>query len=161
MDPTIPLNLDDGRLVLLAMAVRFLSILLVVLMCVGCHEHGTYSNVMRNSTKNVGKNKLVGTPGLGSLQQSLKEEQKSSVACMDPTIPLNLDDRSVSYPAWSVKREGSSKCECGNDLHWKVTYCQNLEKLLIFQCSCMTYDNITDRVMYVYLSLWIFLCGYF
>ena len=82
MDPTIPLNLDDRRLVLLAIVVRFLPILLAVLMCVGCHEHGTYSNVTKNSTKNVGKSKLAGTPGLGSLQQS-------SAARMDPTIPLN------------------------------------------------------------------------
>jgi len=61
---------------------------------------------------NVGQNKLIGTPGLGSLHQC-QEEQKLSVARMDPT---NLGEGNVSCPAWSVKREGSSKCECGNDL---------------------------------------------
>ena len=105
------------------MAIRFLPILLAVLMCVGCREHGTYSNVMKNSTKNVRQNKLIRTPGLGSLQQCLKEEQKSSVARMDPTIPWNLDGGNLSCPAWStsVKHEGSSQCECGSDLHGKVT----------------------------------------
>jgi len=63
---------------------------------------------------------------------------------MDPT---NLDDRNVSCPAWSVKHNGSSKCECGSDLHGKVTCCHNLEKLLIFQCFCVTYDSTTDRVI--------------
>ena len=61
--------------------------------------------------------------------------------------PIELGWRKCVMPAWSVKRKGSSKCECGNDLHWKVTSCQNLEKLLIFQCFSMTYDSITDRVI--------------
>jgi len=114
--------------------VCYVPILLAVLMCVGCHEHGTRSN-----------NGLVGMPGIGPLQYCLNDEWKSSVTCMDPTVPLNLDDGDVSCPAWSVKHNGSSKCECGSDLHGKVTCCQNLEKLLIFRCFCVTYDNITDR----------------
>ena len=86
------------------------------------------------------------------LQKSMKkfclnDEHKSSVLRVDPTIPLNLEDQNVSCPAWSVKREGSSKCECGSDLRGKVTCCQNLEKLLIFECFCVTYDSITDRVI--------------
>ena len=137
---------------------RYVPILLAVLMCVGCQEHVTYSNMMESSMKNIGMNELMRTSGMGPLQQCLNDERKSSVARMDPT---NLDDRNASCPAWSVKREGSSKCECGNDLHGKVTCCRNLEKLLIFQCFCVTYDNITDRWVYVYLSLWIVLSSYF
>ena len=71
--------------------------------------------------------------GTSSLQFCLNDEQKSSVSCVDPIIPLNLDDQNVSFPAWSVKCEGSSKCECGSDLRGKVTCCHNLEKLLIFE----------------------------
>jgi len=122
-----------GRLV---MAVsRYVPILLAVLMCVECHEYST-SNGME---KDIGQNELMRTSRMGPLQQCLNDERKSSVARMDPT---NLDDRNSSCPAWSVKREGSSKCECGNDLHGKVTCCQNLEKLLIFQCFCVTYDSM-------------------
>jgi len=117
---------------------RYVPILLAVLMCVGCHEYST-SNVMENSMK------LMGMPGI-PLQFCLTDGKKSSVACMDAT-PLNLDDRNVSCPAWSVKHNGSSKCECGSDLHGKVTCCQNLEKLLIFHCFCVTYDSTTDRVI--------------
>ena len=126
------------RLMLPAMGVSsYVPVLLSILMCVGCHEYSTYSNMMENSTKNVRRNELAGTPGIGPQQQCPNEEQNPSVACMDPTIPwnlkLNLDDRNVSCPAWSVKHNGSSKCECGSDLHGKVTCCHNLEKLLIFQ----------------------------
>ena len=107
----------------------YVPVLLSILMCVGCHEYSTYSNtysnMMENSTKNIRKNELAGTPGVDQQQQCLNEEQNSSVACMDPTIPWNLDDRNVSCPALSVKH---------NDLHGKVTCCQNLEQLLIFQC---------------------------
>ena len=125
----------------------YVTILLALLMCVGCHGHDTYSNVMENSTTNVGENRLMGTNGIGPLQQCLNERQKPSLACMDPSIPRKLDDGNVSCPAWSVKHEGSSKCECGSDLHGKITCCQNMEKLLIFQCFCVTYDSITDRVI--------------
>ena len=137
-----------GRLVLLAMVVTgYMLILLALLTRVGCHdrEYDTYSNMMENRMKNFGHNELMGMSGIGSLQQCLNSERKSSVALLDPTNPLNLDDGNVSCPAWSVKHSGSSKCECGNDLHGKITCCQNLEKLLIFQCFCVTYDNITDR----------------
>ena len=74
----------------------------------------------KNSIRNIGQNELMGMPGISPLQFCLKDGQKSSVACMDAT-PLNLDDRNVSCPAWSVKHNGSSKCECGSDLHGKVT----------------------------------------
>jgi len=117
-------------------------ILLAVLMCVGCHEYST-SNVMNNSMNNIEQNEFMGMPGISSLQFCLKDEQKSSVACMDAI----LDEGNVSCPAWSAKHNGSSKCECGNHLHGKITCCQNLEKLLIFHCYCVTYDNITDRVI--------------
>ena len=70
-----------GRLLLLAMAATV--ILLALLMCVGCHGHDTYSIVMENSMKDVGENGLVGTHGIGPLQQCLNEEQKSSVTRMD------------------------------------------------------------------------------
>ena len=126
---------------------RYVPVLLSILMCVGCHKYSTYSNMMENSTKNVRKNELAGTPGIGPQQQCLNEEENPFVACMDPTIPWNLDDRNVSCPAWSVKHNGSSKCECGNHLHGKITCCQNLENLLIFRCFCVTYDSITDRVI--------------
>ena len=130
----------------LAMAVHaYVPILLALLMCVGCHGHDTYSNIMENSTTNVGENGLVGTHGIGPLQQCLNEE--SLVTRMDPTIPRKSDNGNVSCPAWSVKHEGSSKCECGSNLHGKITCCQNMEKLLIFQCFCVTYDSITDRVI--------------
>ena len=133
---------------LLAMAVSgYVPILLVLLMCVGCHGRDTYSNMIENSTMNVGKNELVETHGIGPLQQCLKEEQKSSVTRMDHTTLHKLDDGNVSCPAWSVKHEGSSRCECGSNLHGKITCCQNMEKLLIFQCFCVTYDSITDRVI--------------
>ena len=137
-------------IVLIAMAVSgYVLILLAVLMCVGCYDHDTYSNMMENSTTNVGENGLVGTHGIGPLQQCLNEEQKSSVTRMDPTIPRKSDDRNIniSCPAWSVERNSSSKCECGSGLHGKITCCQNMEKLLIFQCFCVTYDSITDRVI--------------
>ena len=125
----------------------YVLILLAVLMCVGCHDHDTYFNVMENSTANFGKNGLVGTHEIGPLQQCLNEEQKSSVTRMDPTIPRKPDSGNVSCPAWSVKHEGSSRCECGSGLHGKITCCQNMEKLLIFRCFCVTYDSITDRVI--------------
>ena len=122
----------------------YVPILLAVLMYAGCQEHVTYSNITENSMKDIGQNELMRTSRMGPLQQCLNDEQKSSVARMDPT---NLDDRNVSCPAWSVKHNGSSKCECGSDLHGKVTCCHNLEKLLIFQCFCVTYDTSTDRVI--------------
>ena len=93
---------------------------------------------------NIGQNELMQMSRMGPLQQCLSDERKSSVARMDPT---NLDDTNASCPAWSVKHEGSSKCECGNDLHGKVTCCQNLEKLLIFQCFCVIYVSTTDSVI--------------
>ena len=65
---------------------RYVPILLAVLMCVGCHEYSTYSNVMENSMKDIGQNELMGTPRMGSLQQCLNDERKSSVAHMDPKI---------------------------------------------------------------------------
>ena len=101
----------------------YMLILLALLMRVGCHdrEYDTYSNMMENRLKNFGHNELMETPGIGSLQQCLNNERKSSVSLLDPTIPLNLDDGNVSCPAWSVKHNGSSKCECGSDLHGKVT----------------------------------------
>jgi len=114
------------------MAVSFLLILLAVLLCVGCHEHGTHSNVMENSTRNVGQNRLLGTTGLGSLHQC-QEEQKLSVACMDPT---NLDEGNVSCPALSVKREGSSKCGCGNHLHGKITCVVSAKMDMLLPCIC-------------------------
>ena len=143
--------LVDCRLVdLLAMAISgYVLSLLALLMCVGCHGHYTYSNIMENSTTNVGENGLMGTNRIGPLvlQQCLNEEQKSLVTHMDPTIPRKSDDRNISCPAWSVERNSSSKCECGSGLHGKITCCQNMEKLLIFQCFCVTYDSITDRVI--------------
>ena len=37
-----------------AMAVSgYVLIVLAMLMCVGCHEHDTYSNMVENSTNNV------------------------------------------------------------------------------------------------------------
>jgi len=137
VDPTIPLNLDDRNVSCPASSVK----------CEGSskcecgnHLHGKItSNVMENSMNNIGQNESLGMPGISSLQFCLKDEQESSVACMDAI----LDEGNVSCPAWSVEREGSSKCECGSDLHGKVTCCQNLEKLLIFQCFCVTYDSTT------------------
>ena len=75
------LHVAIGRLVLLAMAVsRYVPILLAVLMCVGCQEHVTYSNIMKNSMKDIGQNELMRTSRMGPLQQCLNDEQKSSVA---------------------------------------------------------------------------------
>ena len=137
VDPTIPLNLDDQNVSCPAWSVKRegsskcewlcanpIGPVLAMLMCVGCQE---YSNIMQKSMKNVGNS---------SLQFCLNDEEKSSVSHVDPTIPLNLpmDDRNASCPTWSVKREGSSKCECGSDLRRNVTCCHNLEKLLMFEC---------------------------
>ena len=105
----------------------YVPILLAMLMCAGCQE---YSNMLQKSMKSV---------GISSLQFCLNDEQKSSVALVDPAIPLNLDDGNVSCPAWSVKHNASSKCECGSDLHGKVTCCQNLVSAkmdMLLPCIC-------------------------
>jgi len=74
----------------------YMLILLALLTRVGCHdrEYDTYSNMMENRMKDFGHNELMGLLGIGSLQQCLNSERKSTVALMDPTIPLNLDDGS-------------------------------------------------------------------
>ena len=98
------LHVAIGELVLLAMAVSsYVPILLAVLMYAGCQEHVIYSNITENSMKDVGQNELMRTFRTGPLQQCLNDEQKSSVARMDPT---DLDDGDVSCPAWSVKHNG-------------------------------------------------------
>jgi len=82
----------------------YVLILLAFLTRVGCHdrEYDTYSNMMENRMKNFGHNELMEMPGIGSLQQCLNSERKSTVALMDSTIPLNLDDGNVSCPACMV-----------------------------------------------------------
>jgi len=77
-----------------AMAVSgYVLILLAMLMCVGCQE---YSNMLQKSMKNV---------GTSSLQFCLNDEQKSSVSRVDPTIPLNLDDRNVSWRQYKTSTD--------------------------------------------------------
>ena len=79
----VALHVRIGRLVLLAMATSAILLAVLILMCVGCHGHDMYSNVMENSMKDVGESRLVGTQLVGPLQQCLNEEQKSSVTRMD------------------------------------------------------------------------------
>ena len=71
----VALHVLIGRLVLLAMAAIAILLAVLILMCVGCHGHDIYSNVMENSMKDVGENVLAGTQLIGPLQQCLNEEQ--------------------------------------------------------------------------------------